>query len=149
MTDSIIHLVWTGPIVPKARPRLTMSEGGRAYMPKNYKACQRAMIATFTKQWEGLGRTAPIEYQVRPYVLAWGKHYRGGDMVDNIPGAIYDALVKAEVIRGDNGMKAPGSFHDLVWSEAPPVCDILLAPWLPMSQTGRQFKEIQEWLKVR
>jgi hypothetical protein len=83
-----------------------------------------------------------IDYPVRIYVFLWGRHRRSGDMVDNIPGAICDALEKAKIVLRDSAKWMPGAVYDLVWSDGPPKGIIALAPWLPISQSFEQMQEI-------
>lgn len=142
----IYHLTWDGPIVPKARPRVFE---GEARMPEHYKDMKDEALQSFSIQWSiELGNKAPIPWRVRPYVFLWGKHRRSGDVVDNVPGTLYDALVQAGVLKADSAMWCPGSVHDLVHSNASPRTDILLAPWMPFSQSLEQIKEIMEWLRI-
>ena len=147
MTDHpTYHLTWDGAIVPKARPRVS---NGHAFMPQAYTQMKAAAVESFADQWlMELGNASPIPWPVRPYIFLWGKHRRSGDVGDNIPGTLYDALVEAKVMKGDSAMWLPGSIHDLVHSNAPPRTDILLAPWVPFSQSLEQIKEIMEWLRI-
>ena len=151
MTDRpTYHVTWDGPIVPKARPKFSIGRNGRVrvYMPKKYEDMKAAAVKSFFDQWLWLGNTTPIPWKVRPYVFFWGKHHQAGDVVDNIPGTLYDALVEAGVLRDDNATWCPGSIHDLTHSNAPPRTDILLAPWMPFAQSAEQEKEIREWLRI-
>jgi hypothetical protein len=82
------------------------------------------------------------DYQIRFYVSLFGRHSRAGDVVDNIPGTLYDAATKAEIIRGDSSKLAPGSTHDLHWSKDPPITYLAIAPWLPATKTPAQAIEV-------
>lgn len=141
------HLTWEGPVIPKCRPRFT--EEGSVYMPEHYTEMKAAAAEDFAIQWRFLGQVQPLPYKIRPYIFAWGKHRQSQDVVDNLPGTLYDALVLAQVLKNDSAMWCPGSIHDLVHSQAPPRIDILLAPWLPFSQSLNQIKEVMDWLKIQ
>ena len=118
------------------------------YMPQPYINMKAAAMREFRVQWREMGMTAPLPCKCRPYVFAWGRHHQSKDMVDNLPGTLYDALVEAGVLRDDSAKWCPGSIHDLVHSKAKPRIDILLAPWIPFSQSLDQFKEVIDWLKI-
>lgn len=143
----IFHLYWNGPVVPKARPRSTSA--GHVYTDSKYEAMKKTAATEFLCQWRELGQAGPIAYPVRPYVFAWGKHRQSQDIVDNFPGTIYDALVDAKVLRGDSAKWCPGSFHELIHSPSSPRVDILLAPWVPFTQSIDQLAEIRRWLAIR
>jgi Holliday junction resolvase RusA-like endonuclease len=130
---------WHGPIVPKARPRVTR---WGAHMPEKYADWQGKAIRSLREAATEIG-IPQLDYQLRLYLILFGKHRRSGDMIDNIPGAIADALVKAEVISNDSSMIAPGAIYDLHWSQKhPPIGYIALAPWLPTGQSFGQHREI-------
>lgn len=79
-------------IVPKARPRLSAS--GRAFLPKNYRDWKTNAIECLRSQ-----HLPPQPYQrVTIDVALFGNHR--GDL-DNICGAILDALVQAEILQDD------------------------------------------------
>ena len=146
---NIYHLTWDGPVVPKARPNFN-SESERAYMPENYVDMKAAAVASFMDQWQSLGFDKCIDWRVRPYVFAWGKHYQSQDIVDNFPGTLYDGLVEAGVLKDDSAMWCPGSVHELNHSKKlPPTVDILLAPWVPFVESMGQLVEVIEWLEGR
>jgi hypothetical protein len=117
-------------------------------MPPEYEAMKAAAVKSFSDQWFWLGNTAPIPWKVRPYVFLWGKHHQGGDVVDNVPGTLYDALVEAKVLKDDNATWCPGAIHDLTHSNAPPRTSLLLAPWIPFAQSEAQEKEVRKWLQI-
>jgi hypothetical protein len=117
-------------------------------MPRKYVDCKGRVRSGFHDQWQSLGMTEPVDYQIRLYVLAWGRHSRRGDMVDNIPGTIADCLVEAEVISDDNAKRAPGALYDMVYCQSPPRFDILIAPWMPLAESMEQFAEIIDWLRL-
>jgi hypothetical protein len=122
--------------------------GDMMHMPQHYIDMKMLAMREFELQWREMGMTAPLPYKCRPYVFAWGRHNRAQDMVDNLPGTLYDALVEAGVVKNDSSMWCPGSVHDMVHSKAEPRIDILLAPWIPFSQSLEQFKEVIDWLKI-
>jgi Holliday junction resolvase RusA-like endonuclease len=80
-----------GEIVPKARPRFS---GGRTYLPAKYRDWKTQAIEALRAQWE-LG--PPIaKASVTILVLNQSR----GD-IDNIAGAVLDALVQAGVVQDD------------------------------------------------
>ena len=81
----------TGKITPKARPRLGQ---GRAYLPQNYRDWKDDAIVQLITQ------SLPAQPMTRAEVaiLIGGK--QTGDL-DNIAGAILDALVQAGVLLDD------------------------------------------------
>lgn len=87
------EFVIDGPIVPKARPR---AWNGRNLIPKKYRQWKKGAIAVFSQQWQH----APLS-GVDVSIQLSGKHSRRGDL-DNISGAILDALVQSEVLKDDN-----------------------------------------------
>ena len=101
-------------------------------------------IHSFGLQREALGLET-IRYQMRIYVLLKGKHNRAGDMVDNIPGSICDALVHAKAITNDSAMWAPGAIYELEWSNEPPTGFVAIAPWLRLAESNDQLIEILEY----
>jgi Holliday junction resolvase RusA-like endonuclease len=144
-----------GPIVPKARPRgrIGHKSGPKGqkdmafYMPENYRRWKAEAIRSFQRQAQEI-KIPPIDYQIRIYVLLRGKHNRSGDMVDNIPGSICDALVQAEIIPNDSSKWAPSAIYELEWSKAPPIGYVAIAPWLPLRQSSEQLTEILEALSA-
>lgn len=137
--DDIYILNCDGPIVPKTRPRVR--KDGRAYMPENYVNWKAATIRSFRLQRIEL-QIPKIHYPSRIYVLLRGRHNRSGDMVDNIPGAICDALVQSRILIDDNAKQAPGAIYELKWSKDPPTGFIAIAPWLNLADSQQQIKEI-------
>ena len=88
----MIELVLEGRVTPKARPRFT---GKTTYLPEGYRQWKDGAIAQITDQlpahWQPLERvTATIHLH--------GSHR--GDL-DNLAGAILDALVQAGVVVDD------------------------------------------------
>jgi Holliday junction resolvase RusA-like endonuclease len=97
-----------GPVVPKARPRVTVNG---TYNPENYSAWKQDAIAYFERQWA----REPLS-GVTVSILLKGKHSRRGDL-DNIAGAILDALVQAEILKDDNLIHVRGLTVALEWSK--------------------------------
>lgn len=85
----MIELILNGPIVPKARPRFS----GRVYLPERYRIWKLNAIAQFLLQYDG----API--QKASVQIDLHGPLRGD--LDNLAGAILDALVQSEVILDD------------------------------------------------
>ena len=140
----IYHLRWEGAVKPKARPRVTRNG---TYMPQEYVQMKSAAVKSFSDQWKAIGQSTPVDHQVRCYMFFRGKHSQAIDYVDNAPGTLYDALVEAKILTNDNGKHAPGGDHDLEHSKAPPIVDILIAPWLPFKDSMLQMNEVAEWLR--
>jgi Holliday junction resolvase RusA-like endonuclease len=80
-----------GKIVPKARPRLG---NGRAYLPDNYRDWKDDAIAQLLTQSRPPDPMAKAEVSI-----AIGGKQRGD--LDNIAGAILDALVQAGILLDD------------------------------------------------
>lgn len=81
----------TGKITPKARPRLGR---GRAYLPANYRDWKDDAIAQLLTQ------SLPLEPIIKAEVsISVGGGQRGD--LDNIAGAILDALVQAGILLDD------------------------------------------------
>jgi Holliday junction resolvase RusA-like endonuclease len=112
-------------------------------MPQNYRNWKAGAIRSFQRQALEI-KIPPIDYQTRIYVILKGKHNRSGDMVDNIPGSICDALVQANVIPNDSSKWVPSAIYELEWSKAPPIGYVAIAPWLPLGRSGNQLSEILE-----
>jgi Holliday junction resolvase RusA-like endonuclease len=81
----------TGKITPKARPRLG---NGRAYLPAKYRDWKESAILELLTQSPPLDPIARCEVAI----VIGGK--QTGDL-DNIAGAVLDALVQAGVILDD------------------------------------------------
>ena len=91
-TTQLIRYWIPGVVVPKARPRVTKNG---SFMPQRYQDWQRLAIAELLLQRND--RT-PLVYPVAVKVLLQGKHR--GDL-DNLSGAILDALVKVGILEDD------------------------------------------------
>ena len=101
-------LTLSGPIVPKARARVT-SNG--TFHPRAYQQWKRGAIASLAAQYRGQALSG-----VAVSILLRGKHSRRGD-ADNIAGAILDALVQAGVLQDDNLIHVKGLSVALEWSK--------------------------------
>ena len=97
-----------GPIVPKARPRVT-SRG--SHLPENYREWKDSAIADISGQYQG----SPLEYAEVTISLS-GKHSRKGD-ADNVAGSILDALVQSGVLVDDNMKRVPSLTICLDWQK--------------------------------
>ena len=93
----ILSFTLCGVVVPKARPRLSID---RVHLPLKYRHWKNNAIAELTKQREGMEVNFPL-YGVAIAILLRGKHHRGSD-IDNIAGALLDALVQAHILKNDN-----------------------------------------------
>ena len=139
MDDDIYLVHWHGPVQPNARPRGTAS--GHHYLPKDYRQWKIQAIAAFVQQKESMGINT-ITHPIRYYVFFSGKHNRRGDLIDNYPGALADALVDAGVLTSDNAKAAPAAIYEFNWSKEPPTVVVAIAPYVPLAQAGEQIQEI-------
>lgn len=86
-------LILSGTIVPKARPRF-WKKGDRVLTPLRYRNWKKQAIAKLTLQW----REPPVEkFKLS---IVFGAIGQRGDL-DNLAGAVLDALVQARVIKDD------------------------------------------------
>ena len=90
----------------------------------------------------------PIPWPVHLIIVFSGKHNRIGDFIDNVPGAIADALVKAEILRADNGKAAPGAIYHLAHSQADVVARVAIAPQCSFREMADQIVEIADFLEA-
>ena len=97
-----------GPIVPKARPRVTKRG---AHMPENYRDWKEGAIAELSNQYQG----EPLEWAEVTISLS-GKHNRQGD-ADNVAGSVLDALVQSGVLKDDNMKRVPSLTIALDWQK--------------------------------
>ena len=88
-------LLLQGPIVAKARPRVTRYG---TFIPPKYRQWKLGAIAEFQRQW---GNRPTITEPIAIAIHLRGKHYKGSDL-DNLAGSIMDALQQAGVIKNDN-----------------------------------------------
>lgn len=142
-SQDIYLFKYDGPIVPKARPRHVKSSG-HTYMPKNYRQWMAKTVRNFRSQAKSAGLDREISWPVRVFVLRQGKHDRSGDGIDNVPGALADALVKARVLKDDNSLKLPGAVSDLEHNaKMAPITWIAFAPHSNSFREGlSQLEEI-------
>jgi len=92
-TLQILKFWLPGVVVPKARPRVTRNG---SYMPERYQEWQRQAQVELLLQ---LSDRTPLQYPVAVKVLLQGKGHRGD--IDNLSGAILDALVKVDILEDD------------------------------------------------
>jgi Holliday junction resolvase RusA-like endonuclease len=92
----IVTLKLNGAVVPKARPRVTKNG---TFMPKNYTEWKASAITDFIIQMRDHNLTYPLD-KIMVKIALIGKHPKRGDL-DNIAGAILDALVQSEFIKND------------------------------------------------
>ncbi len=93
----MINFKLDGRIIPKARPRVFKK---RAYLPQNYRAWKDASALFFQKELKRQGWTNFWdENGIDVSIVFIGKHK--GDL-DNLAGAILDALVDSGVIPDDS-----------------------------------------------
>jgi Holliday junction resolvase RusA-like endonuclease len=84
-------------VVPKARPRVTRT--GHAYMPATYKENQELLQIWFTQQLKPFNVPVTVE-------LVFKGRYGKSDL-DNLSGAILDAMVKSGIIANDSTKYVP------------------------------------------
>ncbi len=100
-----------GPIVPKARARTTANG---TYHPHRYKSWKENAVFDLESQYTG----APLS-GVSVSVEFHGKHRRNSDL-DNMLGAILDALVQAGVLKDDSLMHVVAVAGELAYSKESP-----------------------------
>lgn len=115
MTDTYTFSL-QGPIVPKARARVTTNG---TYQPRKYQDWKQSAIAALREQWQG----GPIKQSVSINIELTGKHSRRGDS-DNVAGSLMDSLVQAGILLDDNLKKIPFLAIGLYWSKAKPKTTI-------------------------
>ena len=97
--DNIIKFYISGPVIPKARPKVTRYA---TFMPRNYQNWRNHAETEFLEQVEkyGLKPFLPVQ-RAGIDVQLIGKHHMNGD-ADNILGSYLDALVAVGILRNDN-----------------------------------------------
>jgi Holliday junction resolvase RusA-like endonuclease len=119
MNNSLV-LYLEGPIVPKARPRVTRTG---TYMPPAYADWKEAAITSFGMRQKEMAISSPVSINI--YLL--GKHSRAGDL-DNVSGSILDALVQANILAKDNMMVVQSLTICLEYNKkAEPRCKIVIS----------------------
>jgi Holliday junction resolvase RusA-like endonuclease len=103
-------------------------------MPKNYQNWKTAAIVDFRLQYAALGQVEALE-GVSVDILLSGKHSRRGDL-DNISGAVLDALVQGGILRNDNLICVLALSIRLDYGKAEPITQINIAPILCTTGTG-------------
>ena len=99
----------TRPAIGKARPKVPRY--GKAYMPKRYQEWMRAVVQELGAQASGSFFETPVcvrvsfdetgaDVEVLPTREARPKYNRKSD-IDNMAGAVLDALQQAEIIEND------------------------------------------------
>lgn len=78
-------------VIPKARPRF---KNGRAYLPQNYRDWMQDTVSELLLQPRPV---APIDYPVEVEIMI---NAQRGDL-DNLAGAVLDALVNASILEDD------------------------------------------------
>lgn len=119
---AIATLELVGPIVPKARPRVTRR--GHAFMPSSYRNWKDGAIIALMQQWGDRGQIAvPVAIAIH----LRGKHNRAAD-ADNVGGSLMDALVQAGILASDNLRAVPSLTVTLAHGQQPPSALIHLSP---------------------
>ena len=91
----ILNLWLDGRVSPKARPRVS---NGHAYLPSAYRKCDRDAVLELLCQL-GSRDCLPIAVPVAVEIALTGSSHRGD--LDNLAGAVLDALVEASVLTDD------------------------------------------------
>lgn len=134
-------LHWQGDVMTKARPRCACR--GRnpvVYTDTDYAQWKTSAAREFARQAKLMGVPMPIPWPVTFMVLFVGKHRLSKDVIDNLPGAIADALVDAGVLKGDNSNQAPGAAYNMIHSPDEPMAYIAIAPALAAKRRKAQAK---------
>lgn len=90
-----INLWLDGRVSPKARPRVSK---GQAYLPSAYRKCKHDAVLELLCQL-GDRDSFPIAVPVAVEITLRGTSHRGD--LDNLAGAVLDALVEAAVLTDD------------------------------------------------
>jgi Holliday junction resolvase RusA-like endonuclease len=96
-TPTTIRFTLSGPVVPKARARVTRNG---TYLPRRYREWKEAAVNLLIIQARELELTATIHEGAAVSILLKGKYPKRGDL-DNIAGAILDVLVDAGILLDD------------------------------------------------
>lgn len=111
-----------GKIVPKARPRVT-SKG--TFMPESYQNWMKGTVWELISIWREKYQSIKLNFPLTLAIHLEGKHSRQGDL-DNIGGAVMDALVKAQILPNDNVNCINHLTISFNYSNKPPTYVILL-----------------------
>jgi hypothetical protein len=147
--DKPIYLLhWEDIVEAKARPRCGCTSQGnvRVLSDEKYKNWKQKACGEFVVQSVVADIPRPIQWPVHLIVLFTGKHLRARDYIDNVPGAIADALVDAQVLAGDNGKVAPGAAYHLRYSDSDPKAYIAIAPATDVRGLAGQLIELADWM---
>lgn len=90
-TKAIYQFALTGSVVPKARPRVTRKG---TFLPQRYRDWKEKAIASLLSQRTKYEPLEKVTISIELYGAARGD-------LDNIAGAILDALVQAGIIKDD------------------------------------------------
>jgi hypothetical protein len=146
----IYLLHWEDVVKAKARPRCGCTSRGkvRVTSDQNYKTWKERACGEFVVQSKIADIPRPIQWPVHFIVLFTGKHHLGQDYIDNVPGAVADALVDAKILAKDNGNAAPGAAYHLSHSSAAPKAYIAIAPATGLRGLAGQLMEIADYLET-
>jgi Holliday junction resolvase RusA-like endonuclease len=118
-----IKLYYEGKVIPKARPRVTFNG---TFNPENYVINQDELVFDLKCQKHQMN-LATIINPIEITINFIGKHSRKGD-IDNLPGSILDAMVKAEIIKNDNLMIVKKLTSELIYDQKQePLTEIILS----------------------
>jgi len=147
-TKPIYLLHWEDIVKAKARPRCSCTKRGevRVTSDQEYKKWKERACDEFVIQSAVTDIPRPIQWPIHFIVLFTGKHHLGQDYIDNVPGAVADALVDAQVLARDNGKAAPGAAYHLSHSNAEPKAYIAIAPATDVRGLAGQLIELADWM---
>jgi len=97
----VVELEIEGLIKPKARPRFN---GETTYLPEDYRQWKETTTIELIRQIKNKKIEVPIKGPIHLVIEYYGRAQ--GDL-DNIAGAIMDALVNAKIIDNDNVKHIP------------------------------------------
>ncbi len=129
-----------GKIVPKARPRVTVKG---TFMPQSYRDWMEGTVWELISIWREKYQSIKLNFPLTLAIHLEGKHSRKGDL-DNIGGAVMDALVKAQILSNDNVNTINHLTISFNYSNKPPTYVILLVE--DAETFNQQQREIEEIL---
>jgi Holliday junction resolvase RusA-like endonuclease len=128
LKQQTLSLTVSGQVVPKARPRFKAGQGG--FLPKRYRDWKQSAIAELLTQVHTIDGLPLSTAHVQ--VTIHGS--RRGDL-DNLCGAIFDALVQAGILKDDSVVCVPAmvlQHHPVPTSQA--MTTIRLTPVNPVKE---------------
>lgn len=121
--EEYITFSLSGPVVPKARPRVTRHG---TFMPHRYQPWKALAVEALFDQARAQMLDIPITSAAIQITLL-GKHPRRGDL-DNISGSVLDALVQSGILQNDNLCVVSSLAITLQYSPQAPTVQIRINP---------------------